>query len=83
MKDAGLNRISGALVQYDSTVRPETTITVESGLLKDSTLRFGYFVRVRTAGVITHEESRGTEKQARGRFERVVELHVAGEALNQ
>lgn len=77
--------IYGALCQYNSTVRPDTMITVERGLVKFHTVRglsICYFVRVRTAGQITHEEPRSSELSARERFERIVELHVSGQPLN-
>ncbi len=63
-----------ALRQYDSTVREATTVTIESGMNADG--EHGYFVRIRTAGVVTYEEHWTREQRASERFERVVEEHV-------
>ncbi len=68
-------RNAGLICWYDSTVRERTTISVESGAGGP------YFVRVRTAGAITHEQACDSETAARIRFERAVESHFNGEAL--
>lgn len=67
-------QLPGIHVHHESTVRPDTWITVESGS------HGPLFVRVRTANVITYEERAATETRARERFERVVERHERGES---
>ncbi len=71
--DSKNERIIGALVQYDSTVRAATSITVESGQRDGS---YVHFVRIRTGGRVTHEESWSHLRHAIERFERLVEEHV-------
>ena len=77
----GQSRLAGPIATFDSTVRPNTCITVETGINLE-TGKFGWFVRIRTAGNLTHEE-RGflSETGARERFEKVVESHEKGEPL--
>lgn len=59
----------GTLTSYDSTVRENTRITLESGP------RGPYWVRIRTAGVITFEDNANTELRGRVMFEKTVEKH--------
>ncbi len=66
-------RVPGALVQYDSTVKANTTITVEPEARYKVTR---FFVRVRTFGCITSEQDYATENKAREEFEKAVERHA-------
>lgn len=62
--------------QFDSTVRETTTVSMESGMNAEGD--HGYFVRIRTGGVVTYEEHWKRQQRAAERFERVVEEHEAG-----
>lgn len=64
-----------------SKVQPETVITVDTGI-NIETARWGWFVRIRTANNIVHEE-RGflSETGARERFEKIVDAHERGESI--
>lgn len=64
---------------FVSPVRPATVIAIESGQGDDGT--YSYFIRVRTADVVTYEEGWSRNVRARERFERVVENHIEGRAL--
>lgn len=68
-------KVIGALVQYDSTVRAHTTITVECGM-NPLTGVFSHFVRTRTSDVKTYEVAHLTETAARAHFEQHVMAHV-------
>lgn len=65
----------GCLCWHDSTVRPKTRISVETGC------HGPYHVRIRTAGVITYQETAVNETRARELFERIVTAHENGEPL--
>ncbi len=61
--------LPGILCYHRSLARPETEIRAEIGVGGP------YFVRTRTAGVVTYEEPCPTNTRARERFEKVVEEH--------
>lgn len=63
------------LTAHDSTIRANTEIRAEFGSGGP------FFVRVYTAGVVTHQEACNSDTRARERFERVVEEHYAANPL--
>lgn len=70
---------AGEFPSFESPVRANTLIAIESGQSDEGT--YSYFVRVRTANVVTYEEGWSTVMRTRERFERVVENHVEGRSL--
>lgn len=69
---------------HESTVRPGTRIAVEPGFVRDGCrINSAFFIRVYTMDVITHQEYRSSQTEALDRFERIVENHVNGIAVNQ
>lgn len=63
------------LCWHESTVRPETRITLELGAGGP------FWVRIRTAGAVTYQEHFETEGAGYGHFEEIVERHTKGESL--